>query len=93
MQNILLIYLVSAFLPFLFPRQLKKVIPFFLAFQRICNVEYPAAQVISLTFHDIVSNRDDLGGAKKGIMGRKWVVLERDGTNRGESDERVETDR
>ena len=32
MQNILLIYLVSAFIPFLFPRQLKKVIPFLLAF-------------------------------------------------------------
>ncbi len=31
MQTILLIYLVSAFLPFLFPRQQKKAIPFFLA--------------------------------------------------------------
>lgn len=31
MQIILLIYLVSAFIPLLFPRQLKKVIPFFLA--------------------------------------------------------------
>jgi len=46
-------------------------IPFLLGFQRICNVEYLAAQVTLLICHDTVFNRDGLGGTKNGIRGRK----------------------
>ena len=46
-------------------------IPFLLGFQRICNIGYLAAQVMLLTCHDIVFNRDGVGGAKNGIKGRK----------------------
>ena len=59
MQTLLLVYLVSAFLPFVFPGKIKKVIPFFLLLVHLGAFVYFLSNLKSIANGDIL--RESIG--------------------------------
>ena len=59
MQTLLLVYLVSAFLPFVFPGKIKKVIPFFLSLVHLGAFVYFLSNLKSIANGDIL--RESIG--------------------------------